>query len=70
MTDAGKVVTGLKVEDNAKTITILDAENQRTEIHRDIIEELKVSEKSLMPENLLQTLGERQLRDLFSYLRS
>ena len=70
MTDAGKVVTGFKVEENAKTITILDATNQRTVIARDEIEEVKLSEKSLMPENLIETLGEEQLRDLLSFLRS
>ncbi len=70
MTDAGTVVTGFKVEENAKTITILDATNQRTVIARDEIEEVKLSEKSLMPENLIETLGEEQLRDLLSFLRS
>lgn len=70
LTDTGKVVTGFKVEENAKEITILDATNQRTVIPHDEIEEVKLSEKSLMPENLLETLGEEQLRDLLSFLRS
>ena len=70
MTVGGKVVSGFKVEENAQEITILDATNQRTVISRDEIEEVKLSEKSLMPENLIETLGEEQLRDLLSFLRS
>jgi putative heme-binding domain-containing protein len=31
MTDAGRIVTGFVIEENAKAITILDAQNQRTE---------------------------------------
>jgi putative heme-binding domain-containing protein len=70
VTDTGKVVTGLMVNENPKAITILDAANQRTVIHRDEIEDLQLSGKSLMPENLIESLGETQLRDLFQYLRS
>ena len=70
VTDAGTVVTGFKVKETAKSITILDAKNQRTVIPRNEIEEVKLSEKSLMPENLIETLGEEQLRDLLSFLRS
>lgn len=70
LTDTGAVLTGFKVEENAQEITILDATNQRTVIPRDEIEEVQLSEKSLMPENLLETLGEEQLRDLLSFLRS
>jgi len=70
VTDTGKVVTGLKINENPKAITILDAANRRTVIRRDKIEDLQLSEKSLMPENLIESLGEAQLRDLFQYLRS
>jgi len=37
---------------------------------RDSIEEIKPSRASLMPEGLLKSLGEQQVRDLFAYLRS
>jgi len=34
------------------------------------IAEMSVSGQSLMPENLLDGLAEREVRDLFAYLRS
>ncbi|MBM4074652.1 MAG: c-type cytochrome, partial [Planctomycetes bacterium] len=66
-TKDGRIVTGLLADSNADTITLLDAKNVRTILNRRDLEELKESPVSLMPEKLLDTLTDQQLRDLFKY---
>jgi putative heme-binding domain-containing protein len=67
-TASGQVVTGLMAEQDAASITILDANNGRTKIERSDVDELNEADVSLMPERLLDPLTPQQLRDLFSYL--
>ena len=52
----------------AETVTILDANNKRTVLNRNELEELHESETSLMPEKLLDALSDQQIRDLFAFL--
>lgn len=66
----GRVLNGLIVEEGDRTITLFDSNRQRTIIDRDAIESIKPSPVSLMPEGLLDKLGEDQVRDLFRYLQS
>ena len=66
----GRVVTGLLTEDTPATVTVLGAKNERTTISRDEIEEIKVSQVSLMPEDVLRQLKPQQVRDLVRYLQS
>src|SRR5262245_11431639 len=66
----GRVLTGLVTESNAQQITLVDAKAQRTTLARGEIEQLEPSAQSLMPERLLETLAEQEIRDLFSYLQS
>jgi putative heme-binding domain-containing protein len=68
--DDGRILTGLLADANDSTVTVLDAKNQRTVVKRSDIEELKVSETSLMPENVLLPLGDQDLCDLFAYIRA
>jgi putative heme-binding domain-containing protein len=67
-TDSGRVLTGLIADQDAASITILDAKNQRAVVPRDQIEELSPAPTSLMPERLLEQLTPQELRDLFGYL--
>lgn len=69
-TNDGRVVTGLLADSNADTITLLDAQNKRIILNRQEVDELQESVTSLMPEKLLDTLSDQQLRDLFAYLQS
>ena len=69
-TTDGRVLSGLLAESNAETITLLDAKNKRTVLNRKDLDELQESPVSLMPEKLLDTLTDQQLRDLFAYLQS
>jgi putative heme-binding domain-containing protein len=66
----GRILAGLLADSNNETLTVLDAKNQRMVVKRADVEELKPSEQSLMPENVLAPLDNQQIRDLFAYLRS
>jgi putative heme-binding domain-containing protein len=70
MTTSGRVLTGVMAEQDGASITILDANNQRTKIPRDEIDELREAETSLMPEQILDNLTPQEHRDLFAYLQS
>ncbi|MBI3851189.1 MAG: c-type cytochrome [Verrucomicrobia bacterium] len=66
----GRALNGLMAESTPTTVTLLDANNQRTVLNRAEIKELKASSVSLMPEGLLDTLEPQQIRDLISYVQS
>jgi putative membrane-bound dehydrogenase-like protein len=69
ITTNGRLLTGLIAEATPKTVTLLDAKNERTTLARDDIEELKPTPQSLMPEKILDDLDEQQIRDLLSYVQ-
>src|SRR6188768_3072541 len=68
VTSTGQILTGLIADQDAGSVTTLDAKNQRTAIPRDRIEEINPAPTSLMPERLLEQLTPQELRDLFAYL--
>ena len=68
-TKTGTIVSGLLVEEDAGSVTMADAKNQRTRLSRDQLEELSISTTSIMPERLLEQLSPQELRDLFAWLR-
>jgi putative heme-binding domain-containing protein len=57
-------------EQDGASVTIVDADNRRTKVSRNEIDELREAEVSLMPERLLEKLSPQELRDLFAYLQS
>lgn len=67
-TAAGQILSGLIVEQDAASLTLLDAKNNRTRLDRSEIEAIREATTSLMPERLLDELSPQQLRDLFAYL--
>jgi putative heme-binding domain-containing protein len=69
VTKDGRVLTGLIVEATPKVVTLLDAKNERTVVAREQIEEMTRAPQSLMPEKLLDTMDDQEIRDLFGYLR-
>jgi putative heme-binding domain-containing protein len=69
-TNDGRVLTGLVLEENDRTITLVDSLKQRTIIPVTNIEATRPSDVSLMPEGLLDALKDEQIRDLFRYLQS
>ncbi len=70
VTAKGRVLTGLLADSNAKTITLLDAKNNRIILERDDIELLKEAPTSLMPEKILKDFSEQQIQDLVKYIQN
>jgi putative heme-binding domain-containing protein len=66
----GRALNGFLVDRDDQLVILRSAEGQNLIIPRARIEEMSVSPLSLMPEGLLTGLSEKQLRDLFAYLRS
>ncbi len=66
----GRVLNGLILEQNDKALTLIDSKRQKIVIPVDGIEEDQPSSVSVMPEGLLDTLKDEQIRDLFRYLQS
>ena len=69
-TDEDEVIIGLKVSDTPESVTIRDAKGIERTVQRKNLEEIKKQEKSLMPENLQETMNEQGLVDLVEYLVS
>jgi putative membrane-bound dehydrogenase-like protein len=69
-TTDGRLLTGLVAEQNDKAVTLLEANNTRTVVPRDQIDEMGPSPQSLMPEKLLDQMYDQDVRDLFAYLQS
>ena len=67
--DDGRVMTGIPVREDNQTITIQTAD-RRESFPIASIERRQQQETSLMPEGLLENLGEQQVRDLFAYMQS
>jgi len=69
LTDAGRVITGLIVDESDQAVTVQTA-NERLVVPQPEIERRTLSQVSMMPEGLLQTLSNDQVRDLIGYLAS
>ncbi len=68
LTDDDRIINGLVVDQSERTLTIQTATEKLT-FARDQIVSQKVTEKSPMPDGLLDTLTAEQIRDLVAYLR-
>ena len=66
----GRTLSGFIADQDKNVIVLRTAEGQTFTIARDQIDEMEKSPKSLMPDGVLDTLSEQQVRDLFAYLRS
>lgn len=67
--DDGRVLTGLVTESSGDSVTLVNAEGQKTVLARSHLESLEPSPVSLMPERLLDQLNVEEVRDLFAYLQ-
>ena len=70
MTTDGLTVTGFLADQDNRTVALRRPGGETLRIARDQIEVMQVLPRSIMPEKLLDPLTERQLRDLFAYLRT
>lgn len=72
VTADGRRLTGLVGESSAESVTLLNVVNdqvQKTVVARKDVEEMNASPLSLMPEKILDTFGDQEVRDLFAYLQ-
>ena len=68
LTDDNRVINGLVTGETQRTITVQTATELLT-FDKETIELRKITEKSPMPDGLLDTLSDQQVRDLISYLQ-
>jgi putative heme-binding domain-containing protein len=64
-----RVITGIVTRQDNTAVTIVTA-NETLIVPRNEIHSLEVSDISMMPEGLLDQLGEQEIRDLIAYLAS
>ncbi|QDU62640.1 Cytochrome c [Planctomycetes bacterium Pan216] len=64
----GRVLTGLITDETADGIVLKTALGERMAIPNDDIDEKVVQTKSLMPENLVESMTEQDIADLLAYL--
>ncbi|HLJ11260.1 MAG TPA: family 16 glycoside hydrolase, partial [Planctomycetaceae bacterium] len=69
VTTGGRVITGLVREDTGGALTVVTA-NETVVVPRSEIEEQKLGEKSMMPDDLLKPLSDAEVRALIAYLAS
>ncbi|MCE9604044.1 MAG: PQQ-dependent sugar dehydrogenase [Planctomycetia bacterium] len=70
VTDDGRTLIGLIVEQNVQEVVLKTPERLIVRLPRKSIEELKKSDKSLMPDRILSDLTSQEAADLFEYVRS
>ena len=68
VTDEGRVLSGLLSAQTKTAIQLTDAEGKTHEILRENIEELRASQKSLMPDGFEKQLSPDALADLLAFL--
>lgn len=68
VTDDGRVLTGLLVEDSPQRVVLKMQGGKLETIPRDAVEKLKVSELSMMPEGVEKQLQPQEIIDLFAFL--
>ena len=66
----GRILSGVIVEQDKNAVVLRDTDGHDRTLDRAAIDAIQSSEKSLMPEGLLDSLPAQQVRDLFAYLRS
>ena len=67
--DDDRIINGLITEENEKSVSVQTATELLT-LSKDSIQSRKVTEKSPMPDGLLDTLSANQIRDLIGYLQT
>jgi putative heme-binding domain-containing protein len=69
LTQDGKTIVGLKVRDSEESIEIVNDQGQLISLARESIDELRESDKSLMPEGFEKILKPEDVASLVTYLR-
>lgn len=70
LTVDGDIMVGMTIYESVDGLTLLTAEAKTLRINKDDIDEMQESNKSLMPEGLLEGLYNDHVADLLAYLQS
>jgi putative heme-binding domain-containing protein len=65
-----RTVSGFLVDQDNQVLVLRGLDGENTVLPRDQINEMKAAGLSLMPDGLLDSFPDQQVRDLFAYLRS
>jgi putative membrane-bound dehydrogenase-like protein len=65
----GRVFMGMMADESAGSFSLVAANNERHSIRRNQIDQLRSTNKSLMPEELANDLSHQELADLLAYLQ-
>jgi putative heme-binding domain-containing protein len=69
LTEAGELLTGLKVYESVDGVTLMTADAKTVRINADAIVQQQFMALSLMHEGQLDGLSQQQVADLLAYLR-
>lgn len=69
-TTAGKIITGMIIEESSNSLTLRKSDNQNETILRNNIEEMRSTGISFMPEGLENQLAIDAMADLLAYMNS
>ena len=69
-TKNGRILNGFLADQDNRVVVLRGIDGQNIVLPRSQIEELRKSDRSVMPEETLKGLSNQQVRDLFAYLRS
>ncbi|WP_437231103.1 PVC-type heme-binding CxxCH protein [Planctomicrobium sp. SH661] len=65
----GRILSGIIEADTESSLTLLKAKAERTPVLRTEIDELRSTNKSLMPEGFIKTINPQELADLIQFLQ-
>jgi putative heme-binding domain-containing protein len=69
ITNDGRVLTGTLADQDPQTVRLRTPDGISVTVPRSDVDEMTISKSSIMPEGLLKSYSDEQLRDLFAYLR-
>ena len=69
-TKDGRTLSGFLADKDQRVVVLRGIDGMSITLPQEQIQEMKAAGLSLMPEGLLDSLSEQQIRDLFAYLRS
>jgi putative heme-binding domain-containing protein len=69
-TKDGRALAGLLADQDPQLVVLRRSDGREVPVRRAEIEEMRVSAISLMPEGVLKGLSDKDVRDLFAFLRS
>lgn len=68
LTKKGQFLTGIKINEDDKSIDMVNKEGERIHVEKDDIKKFKTQDISIMPGNFKDILSDQDIRDILAYL--